>query len=259
MTFKPRDVFYVFDSPVKYKELTLYPVRMKDYYSFVFLSQCLMLEKTADPDPIKSISMTYLEYLFYKSDNENKLIYLMDGLLRMVLGKQPDEKFEIKYRAGEDNRPVFEIEGNTYNSDDFAELRQIISEQNGLELPNEKIQKSVRDSLEEARRYKEKLRGTKMASLEDQMLALSIYSGWDLEKIYSLTIRKFKRALTRANHMLYQQVFLQAKYGGMVTFKDESFINGWLADIDEEDKYGDVTVNLEDLQSKVSMESAKTK
>ena len=257
MAFKPRDIFYVFDSAVPYKKLTLYPVKMKDYYTFAFLSQCLMLEKTADPDPIKTIAMTYLEYLFYKSDDENKLIYLMDGLLRMVLGKQPDEKFEIKYRVGKNNRPEIEIEGEVYDSDDFMQLREIISEQNGLELPNEKIQKTVRDKMEEARRYKEKLRGNKMASLEDQMLALSIYSGWDLDKIYSLTIRKFKRALMRANHMLYQQVFLQAKYGGMVTFKDESFINGWLADIDDEDKYGDVTMNLEDLQSKANFESAK--
>jgi hypothetical protein len=44
---------------------------------------------------------------------------------------------------------------------------------------------------------------------------------------------------------------------GMVEFKDTSFIKHWLTNIDDTDKYGDVSVGLEDMQSKVSMESAK--
>jgi hypothetical protein len=126
-----------------------------------------------------------------------------------------------------------------------------------LELPDERIQKTVRDSLEEARRYKEKLLGNKVASLEEQMLALSIYSGWELEKIYNMTIRKFRRAIARANHMVYQQIYQTASMSGFVEFKDKSVLSGWLADIDNNDRYGDVKMSLEELQSKADFSAAK--
>jgi hypothetical protein len=258
MTFNPRDIYYVFDSYVPYKKLKLYPVLMKDYFQFAFFSSVLMIEKTADPDPIKAISMTLLEYIFYKANNENTYIPLLDALLRMVLGKVEEKNFEIKYWADKsDNRPRFKIDNDIYDSSDFDILREIIAEQNGLELPDERIQKTVRDSLEEARRYKEKLLGNKVASLEEQMLALSIYSGWELEKIYNMTIRKFRRAIARANHMVYQQIYQTASMSGFVEFKDKSVLSGWLADIDNNDRYGDVKMSLEELQSKADFSAAK--
>lgn len=228
---------------------------MKDYYQFHILASCLMLEKTADPEPMKTIPMTYLQYLFYKSNDENRLVYFLDGLLRMILGKTSNEEFPIRYWIDEkDNRPRIEIDNEIYDSTDFDNLREIIAEQNGLELPDERIQKTVRDSLEEARRYKEKLMGTKQASLEDLMIALSLYSGWDLEKVYGMTIRKFRKSLSRANHMLYQQIYQTASMSGFVEFKDKSVLSGWLADIDNKDKYGDVIVDVEDVQNKINMQ-----
>ncbi len=257
MAFNKRDIYLAFDKPIPFKKLILYPVRMKDYYMLGYLSQCLMLEKTADPNPMVAISMTYLQYLFHKAKDNLDIIQQLNGLLAMTLCENPNEEIDIKYKVGENNRPIIVIRGDEYNSDDFMEIREIIVEQNGLELPDERIQKNVRDAMEEARRFKTKLNGNKIASLEDQMLALSIYSGWDLDFIYNLTVRKFRKALMRANHMLYQKIYLQAQMSGMVTFKDKSVITGWLADIESDDKNSDVTVDLRDVESKVSFESAK--
>lgn len=255
--FDPKTIQYTFDQPVAYKELLFYPVKLREYYIFSATLTALMLEKTSDPDPIKTIPMTYLEYLFYKNDGENNLIYLLDGLLRLTLGKLDDENFKIKYGVGSDKRPQIEISEKKYDSHDFDNIRKIIANQNSISLPNEKIQKTVRDSLERARRYRQKLMGTKIADLEDQIVALSIYTGWSMDEIYDLTIRKFKKSIERADHIIHQQIYLQAEMGGMVKFKDKGVITGWLSNIEKEDEYSDVSLDLESLQSKVDFSDAK--
>jgi hypothetical protein len=203
--------------------------------------------------------MKYLEYLFYKASEENKLIYLLDGMLRLVLRKTTDDSFPIEYWVeNKSNIPLFKIDGETYDSSDFDILRSLIAEQNSIDLPREEIQKTVRDSLENARKYRQKISGKgSLASLEDQIISLSIYSGWSLEFIYNLSIRKFKKALLRANHMLHQKIYMQAEMSGMVSFKDKSIISGWLADIEGKDDYGDVTMEIDSLKSKVDFSEAK--
>ncbi len=44
---------------------------------------------------------------------------------------------------------------------------------------------------------------------------------------------------------------------GMVEFKDKSFIKHWLSDLEEKERYKDVSMNLGDIEDKVSMTSAK--
>lgn len=219
-----------------------------------------MLEKNSIKDPIlamKAISMTYLEYMFEISKEDNILIQMFVGLMALVLNKKDDTEFSIQFYTDKDGRPMFEIFGKMYNSDDFDELRQIISEQNSLDLPDERIQKDVREKMEEARRFKQKLSRNKTASFEEQILALSLYSGWELEKIYEMTIRKFVMAVQRANHMIMSNIYLTASMSGMVTFKDKSVLKGWLADLEETDKNSDVLMSLNSVQNKVSGEDAK--
>jgi hypothetical protein len=194
-----------------------------------------------------------LEYMYSVDNEENNVIAMFDGLLRLVLQK-PNMEFRAFYN--EAGKPFFSVNGHVYDSSDFEEIRDIIVEQNLFELPNEMIQKSVRDRMEEARRFRAKVNNTKMASLEDQIIAVAIYTGWDLEKIYNLSIRKFIKTLQRSDHMLHAQIYLSASMSGFVEFKDKSVIKHWLAEItDNSDK--DVTVSLEDVQSKINLSSAK--
>lgn len=255
-SIKPRDSFYIFDQPVPYKKLLIYPVNMREYIPFHVFSKCLMLEKNSIPDP-NIISMNYLEYLYYLSsqDKEDSHKTYMDALLRLVLRKP-----SMKARYGFDkDLAFFEIDGETYNSDDFIMLREIISEQNMLELPDETIQKSVRDKMEETRRFKEKMSNNKLASLEEQIVAVALFSGWDLEQIYNLTVRKFVMALQRADHILHQKIYLQASMSGFVEFKDKSFIRSWLADLRSGNKNADVIVDMDSLQGQISFDNAKAK
>lgn len=253
-----------FDLPIKYKELNIYPVYVKNYYEFYYFSQCLTVEKNIIPDP-KVISMSNLEFIFwYTENNFEKEPYLLwfDRLLSICLPEnaesfQPIEKSIDKYRYDEKGRPFFEINGKAYDSKDFDEIKKIIINQNLIELPDESISKEVRDSLEEARRYKEKLSNTKTGTLEDYIVSLAVVTGWTYDYIYSLTIRKFISSLRRLDNYIHYKIYLSSSMSGMVEFKDKSFIKHWLSNINEKDKYKDVSMDLDAVRDKVSLESAK--
>ena len=128
-----------------------------------------------------------------------------------------------------------------------------------MDLPDESIQKDVRDKMEEARKFKQKVNGSKIASFEEQLLALSLYSGIELEKIHQMSFRKFMMAIKRVNHMIMSNIYLTASMSGFVTFKDKSVLKGWLADISDYDKNKDVLMSIESVQNKINMEDAKNK
>ncbi len=255
-----REIFYTFDKSVPYKSLMIHPIRIQDYYEFLFCIPCLMLEKNSIKDPqmaIKAISMSYLQYMYEVSSQENNYIQLFDGLLRLVL--RIKEEKTIKYEYDKNGSPYFMIDDKKYYSEDFDEIRKIISEQNMIDLPDERIQKNVRDSLDEARRFKQKLNKNKVASFEEQMMALATYTGWSLDEIYNMTYRKFVLAIRRANQIIMSNIYLTASMSGFVSFKDKSVLKSWISDINEEDKYSDVKMSPEQLQSKANFEEAKKK
>jgi hypothetical protein len=259
------DILYytVYDLPVPYRNIKIYPVTVKDYLLFNIYSQCLTIDKNSIPDP-KIISMTYLEYIF-RTTEENPIDYpyliWFDRLLQMCL--KDDKTFEKieesikRYKYDKKGKPYFTIGDETYTPDDFDKIKEIIAEQNLVELIDENISKEVRDSLEEARAFKRKLSGEKTASVEDYIIALSITTGFALDYIYSLTIRKFIKSIRRMDNLIHYKIYLASSMSGMVEFKDKSFIKHWLTSLDDENKYEDVTVDLQEMQDKVSFESAK--
>jgi hypothetical protein len=144
------DRYYTFDRPLEYKGITLYPVKLRDYHLFMTLVSCLFLEKNSIRDPqlaMKAISMSYIEFLIGSADENNKYLYLLDGLLRLVLNQMDNPKFSFLLAKDEGGRLGFVINGVRFTTHDFDEIRIIISEQNGLELPNELMQKDVRGRL----------------------------------------------------------------------------------------------------------------
>jgi hypothetical protein len=255
--------YLTYDLPISHKNIKIYPVTVKDYLLFNVYSQCLTIDKNSIPDP-KIISMTYMEYIF-RITEENPIDYpyliWYDRLLHMCLKEEDTfEKIEEsikRYRYDKKGKPIFTIREETYTSDDFDEIKKIIAEQNLVELIDENISKEVRDSMEKAREFKRKLSGEKTASVEDYIIALSIATGSTLEYIYSLTIRKFIKSIRRMDNLIHYKIYLASSMSGMVEFKDKSFIKHWLTSLDDEDKYGDVTVSLQDMQDKVSFDSAK--
>jgi hypothetical protein len=257
--------YLTYDLPIPYKNIKIYPVKVKDYVLFGAYSQCLTIDKNSIPDP-KIISMTYLEYIYDTAKNEDEKPYLIffDRLLGLSLPE--DESFKdptvslkrYGWSKEEPSRPIFVINDEPYNSDDFEIIREIIAQQNMVELIDENISKEVRDSLEEAREFKRKLSGNKSASTEDYIISLASATGWTFEYIYSMSIRKFVKSIRRLDNLIHYKIYLAASMSGMVKFEDTSFIKHWLTSLDDgEEKYSDVSVDLQEMQDKVSLESAK--
>lgn len=259
------DYHTTYDTCVPYRNIKIYPVTVKDYMMFNLYSQCLTIEKNIIPDA-KIISMSNLEYIYYATQtNMEKTPYLVwfDRLMSLCLKDEDSftsiEESMKRYEYTEKGKPFFFIGKELYTSTDFDIIKSIVCEQNMVELADDSISKEVRDSMEEARKYKQKLAGTKPASLEDYLIAMSVSTGWTLDYIYGLSIRKFTKAISRLDNLIHYKIYLSASMSGMVTFEDKSFIKHWLSGLDEKDKYDDVLMDLDTVQNKVSLESAKKK
>jgi len=253
-----------YDLPVDYRNIKIYPVTVKDYLTFSVYSSCLLLDKNSIPN-VKIIEMTELEYIYYASnENPEKTPYVLyfDRLLSLCL--RDDESFNDieksldRYRNDNKGKPFFIIKEEIYKPEDFDQLKLIIAKQNEVELIDENISKEVRDSLEKAREFKRKLSGNKSISIEDYIVSLSVSTGWTFDYIYSMTIRKFLKSIRRMDNLIHYKIYLGASMSGMVEFKDKSFIKHWLSDLDDEDRYSDVSLDMQEMEDKISFESAKS-
>ncbi len=255
--------YNTFDLPIPYKNLLLYPIKVKDYLFFSTYAQCLTIDKNSIPDP-KIISMTDLEYIYTKSiEDINKYPYLLylDRMLALCLKDDTSfnniEESIKRYSFDENQKPFFIINGEKFTSKDFLQLKNLIARQDMVELIDESVSKDVRDSLEKARLYKSKRSGNKSVSYEDYIVSLSSVTGWTCEYIYEMTIRKFLKTIKRVDNYMHYKIYLAASMSGMVEFKDKSFIKHWLSNIDTDDKYEGVSVDLDKVKNTISFESAK--
>ncbi len=254
------DRYYTFDEPVPYKSIKLYPVKVKDYDTFYKCVQVLTLEKNSISD-VKIISMSYLKYVYYLHDKikeENGLDYLvlLDVLLKLCINDK-ESKIEIKYGRNNKDKPVFEIDGKMFDETDFEEIKTIICEQNLVNLPNEAIQKDVRDKIDEARKYKERLSGNKPASFEDTMLCLIASTSMNLKEVYEISLRKFIKLLRRIDAKIHYQIYLTAAMSGMVEFKDKSILRHWMSDLEKENENDDVMLDFDELKDKHNLSKNK--
>lgn len=242
-----KELYY--DEPISYKDLIIFPVKMKDYLEFHYAVNCLLVEKNNIPD-IKIISMSYLRALYYLAVNQNQpYLYMVRMLFCLVLRKPLDT--EIKFYVDNNDKAFFEVEGVKYSADDFDEIAKIIMEQNSIKPIDYTVQKEIRDELEKAKKYRERINKNKMCSLEDQMICVLISTSLKLEDIYELTIRKFEKILSRVDAKLHYQIYKQASMSGFVEFKDENAIAHWMSDLENKDPYKEEKVDMEDLSNKI--------
>jgi hypothetical protein len=244
-----RDIFYIFDDPIPFKKFLLYPVKMRNYLMFMAYSECLTIDKNSIPD-VKIIGMSYLEYILSYSTMENLWVGKLDRILRMCLDDK-ENKLDIKYGYDENKKIFISIDGEIINGSDFDELKEIICEQQALELEDYTVQKEVRDALRKAQEFKNRSSGAKMAGLEDQILCLVSSTAMSVKDISELTIRKFTKLLSRVDAKLHYEIYLAASMSGMVTFKDKSFIKHWMSDL-AKDKISSNLISKESVEKKLS-------
>ena len=260
---KTWDLYLIYDKPVPYKDLLFYPITMRDYYKFHYFAESLQLEMDEKPSTEdlekfggmleyrkKIINMRYLDYLFFKDNQDNNLIARFYGLLSLSL-KDIDYEKDILFGLDKNNKPIIKIKDNIYNGDDFDEIKSILAESNLVELPRMEIQKELRDNLKLSKQLHASS-NFKTASIEDLIVAVCISTGYSLEYMYDMTIRKFSKMLERLDNKIHYEIYTQATLSGMVEFKDKSFIKHWLSDLTTDD-LSDGLMPIENVENKISM------
>ena len=265
------DRLYALDEPVPYKNIKLYPVKVRDYDTSYRSISCLTLEKKSIPD-IKIIKMSYLEYIYHLHIQNKEIDYLLllDYLLKLCV---KDEEVRINYYFDKvTQKPVFKIghrvldkegneipdeygvkiDGEVFDATDFDEMREIICNQNLVERPDETIQKEIRDKMEEARRIKARESGNKPAPFEDTILCLVASTSISLEQTYDLSLRKFIKLLERVDAKMHYQIYMTAAMSGFAEFKDKSVFRHWMSDLEKENKNSDVMLDFDMVKNKVS-------
>jgi len=296
MTIQEGDIksYLMFDTPVPYKGLNIRCPKVREYYEFYTYTKVFEAEKD---DPAMLVSpedaalikdMDFLSFLFYLGTNnklepttERPYLFLLDKLLKLVCDlpatKNKTDK-EGTVVVGKDNTPVLEgyisydsdpqtakgsliIDRITYDGEDIDNILSIIGIQNGVDLVDYSKTKELRDILNSALTFKSKVSGgTKSADFENQITALATITGWKIEDIYDLSIRKFRQAMARVDKFETWKIFTLASMMGFVKFPPGTKgLEHWTADLTESDKYDSVTSSIDSLTKKVTGEEALDK
>ncbi len=256
--------FFTYDEPIPLNGLFLYPVKMRQYINFHKNIDCLLYNKNRIPDP-RFISMSYLEFISIISSVENNTLLKLENILYLCFNLNR-ERFYIDYDQDERGKPLFfikEYKKNPENEDDweilnewmftykdFKLIREIICEQNSIELPNEKIDPKVEKALLEAQELINKQNNyQKISSLEKQMISVWLNSCSNWDQIFNLSIRKFVLALEMKDKELHYQIYKTASMNGFVEFKKP--ITHYLYD-STEDKYAHLVSDYGEFKNKIS-------
>ncbi len=253
------EIDLTFDNPVKYKDITLYPVTVKDYFDFYISIACLTLDQYNDEDAIDNYeiyTMSYLDYIFNYNDRhqdsymDSLLIRLLSVCMRIDFN---DGVNEIKlFYDGEKKRHFLRINDVDIDHKDFDNIRHIVCQQNNIDISIFDLDPLVRKNLQKTIQLQNASRKNNMCSLEDQIVAIMITTSLNQETINNLTIRKFRKILDRVDHKMHYEIYTLASKSGFVTMKSE--YPHWLNKIDK-----DVSKNItsyDEVKKKINMSNS---
>jgi len=248
------DDLFIFDEPFQYKEILIYPVKMRDFATFNICATCLTLPKNHEPD-ISIIKMSYLDYLLYlifksktdsfenKEEDEQVILSMLLCLMQIVL---KDQKFQIGWNA--DGSAKILVNDIEYTSSDFDTIKDIILRQNEVEVEDGSMSFEVLQALRDARKRRAELENTENATIEERVVSLMIYTGWDINKIKDMTSRKFFRCFERIELLETYKICSTASMSGMVKFENK--IQHWTAHYKRNGSFDSVKMDADEFSGK---------
>lgn len=243
----------IFNSPVKYSEnITIYPVRMENIFDFQQFVQSITVRKDSIFSLKQILKMSYLDFLFYCSNNQELAqeyslellpywyVYAWH-LLKLVC---IDQEILISETEG-----AFQINGELITPEKFDDIRKIIIIQNKVNFNiDEFMNYDTEKRLKEAQNIISKQNKEK-ATIEDYIDSLVISLKLTDEDIKQLTIRKFWRYIDRINMHDDYTIQKTGEMSGMVTFKEP--IKHWMNSIQKVNEFENAKMNEEEIRSKV--------
>ncbi len=117
----------------------------------------------------------------------------------------------------EKEKPVLIIKGIPIKNKEYRELKRIYCYQNLPDFNDDYIDPELKSALEETARLKSGK--TEQPTLERQKACIAISTGYSLEYIDSLSLRKFTQLLRVADAKLSYLAYKIGEMSGLVTFK----------------------------------------
>lgn len=230
------DTQFLWDEPVEYKGITLYPVMCKDIHNFFSYVNCLLYDPLRYDSMISTLPRLYFitDILNHKDDAEymihNKFLFTMfvcfQKLLKLVLGENQDFNFVenkgkwylqiIKHIDGVGNVSI------DIRAKDFDTLREIILHQNGVDYDDAFIHEDIRKWIAE----QESRDNTPCITIEDYLNAFISLTHWKPHEIKTMSLRRFNGIIDKfLSHDTYN-LQMTASMSGLVSFKGK--IDHWL-------------------------------
>ena len=223
---------FLWDEPIEYKDIILYPVKCKDMKIFFSCVNCFLYDPLRYNLEVSTLPRLYFltDILNHKEDIEyftnNKFLYEMficfQLLLSLVLGGKQQFNFV------ENNKKWFLRITNSQGKNvdirakDFDELRAIILHQNGVDYDDTFIHEDIRRWIDE----QESKENSAYSTIEDYLNAFISITHWKPEDAKELSLRRFNGIIDKSlSHDTYNSQ-ITASMSGFATFKGE--ISHWL-------------------------------
>ncbi|WGT37985.1 hypothetical protein QH639_19475 [Lysinibacillus sp. 1 U-2021] len=237
------DLDNVWGDPKYVSGVSIYPVLMKDIVEFYDASSCLLIPKNSMSDA-RLIKMTYLAFLIGVSLSEGNE-HLYEKLIKLLQLVTRCEK--IKITVNEKDKFIVNInEKYEMHERDFDKLREIISMQNLIETKNDSLGSDFDKAKDKAKSDLAR-RNSKMADLEQQIIAYKCVQKTTYEEIKNMTIYQFRKEIERIDLIKSADVLQSAQYSGMVSFKEGATVPHWLDYIKERNSDDDLILSKEQL------------
>lgn len=218
----------LFEMPIKYLGITIYPVLMEDIFDFYKYANVLMINPLDFNDP-KVAAMSYLDLLVNLSAFQEDFKKNFVGMLCMTMHITEED---IRIDANENNETtnftlLVQQEGKwkTINGNMFTKLKNLICYQNGLEILN---LRENQDVTRAKRALSQQASSGNSPTIQDQVYSVSAEMGIDIGTIMKWTINRFNETLKACDRLIHYRIYRSAELGGMVTFKEGIPVKSWL-------------------------------
>lgn len=231
--------------PITESELTFYPITMDYYDVFIQCKNALILRQASLP--VRYLSMDYLSALFtleideLKSGKEPSQVFLkvmtllhlslriglnVEELYKNIEVSIEKDKIRLKHILIKQNEKIVKFTPLDFST----RFRQIIAEQNGLELPDEAENIALVRDNEKLKELNNKGKSLNV-NLDDLIASVAYQSKVSEKEIMTWTVREFenrKKAIDRDKRFMFCG---QAEMSGMVSFKNGNPAPSWQFDV----------------------------
>jgi hypothetical protein len=224
--------------------LLISPVKLKDYFLFYSVINCLLIEKNKIADA-KIISMSYLDYLIFLIENEKEHVYytLLVTLLKLCC----DVNFD--YTKDKRGHAILHLNYVDYDKNDFEIIKKIICYQNMPDYDDSYIDPDLEKMIKETKRLQSN--DIEMPSLEKQMASVVISSSCKYEDLFEMTIRKFVITLRQVDAKLHYEIYMSSDINGMIQCGKHIFnkeIEHWIYG-KKKDKYDGALIKYDSFEN----------